>query len=192
MTLAVRHHVWNEAYRIAPEAGPHDLSSVCPVLLVGEDNPQSEDRRHALWPIPSKGHASCAGRNLQSKIMRVSHGTYYGLWRTNLCHPTWDLKEARVRARRLILNPRPWSVIVALGRKVAGAFEYFLGEAVPQWGWVVRWDEDKDSWLTIVGMPHPSGLSRAWNDPGSYDRALALLQETAPSVPWGEAGRIPT
>ena len=202
--MTVVHHCWSEAYRVGPEGGGADA---CRVLLVGEDNPQSAKPQHALWPIPSKGSPGCAGRNLQSKILRVAHSTYYGLWRTNLCLPRlveyeghgsgemvpgrWNLDEARRRATILSLRAVPWRTIIMLGRKVAGAFEWATGEAVKQWEWSIVWNDVEDDWIKLVALPHPSGLTRAWNDPASYDRALDLLQRAAPSAPWGELGRIP-
>jgi uracil-DNA glycosylase len=29
----------------------------------------------------------------------------------------------------------------------------------------------------FVILPHPSGLSRAWNEPGAFDRARGVLRE---------------
>ena len=45
--------------------------------------------------------------------------------------------------------------------------------------------------LVFVVLPHPSGLSRAWNEAGAYERARALLREVSPEIRWGEtSGRI--
>ncbi len=198
MTPIMRTEAWAGAYRIVPStANTFDPPRI---LLLGEDNPQSAKPEHALWPIPSTGKSGCAGKNLQSKILGVPHATYYSLWRTNLCNPTWNLNVATARAAHLLFDHHPWTTIVLLGRKVAKRVESVV-EAdirIQPWTWhpvfsvVVDDLGDKvDRVLKLVAMPHPSGLTRDWNDPASYVRAQRLMSEVAPEVSWGSIGRIP-
>ena len=94
------------------------------ILLLGEDNPQSDDPLRALFPEPT----GCAGNRLQKKIFKVDRAIYLAMWRTNLCNPTWELGAARARA--LVIAPQatsvedaaPWKTIVLLGAKVMRAF----------------------------------------------------------------------
>lgn len=168
----------------------------CPVLFVGEDNPQSADPRHALYPYP----VGCAGYNLAEKITGVGSAHHIATWRTNLCNPTWSAPKARERARELIYAEGvPWRVIIMLGRKVAGAFAEVSGGAqddlephVPAQPFTTarvlrrvcqhpgpgRADLD---WTTLVSLPRPSGRCREWNSPNCVQRARALLAHAAPA-----------
>lgn len=56
--------------------------------------------------------------------------------------------------------------IVLLGAKVVRALNF---TAYTPFLWI------RATWLVI--LPHPSGLSRAWNEPGAYERARAVLRE---------------
>lgn len=162
------------------------------VLLVGEDNPYSADPSLALWPLPR----NAAGHRLQSKILALDMLTYFSLWRTNLCpSSTWSAMAAWRRAVDLLYaNEPPWSTIVCLGRKVTDAVARVTDIELPTWTWYplfLSLPPEADRVIKIVSIPHPSGRSRAWNDPASAPRARALLAEVAPGVPWGElASRI--
>jgi hypothetical protein len=193
--IRFRHFEAYGAYRIGIDGEDPDGPRV---LLVGEDNPYSDDPRQALWPSPS----TSAGGRLQSRILGLSHQSYYGLWRTNLCHGEWNSNAARITAQFIVpvgmsSAAYPWLTIVCLGRKVAAAFEDVLDVELKPWTWHPHWarswdDGAPDLFANIVRIPHPSGRTRDWNDPRSIERARALLTEAAPHVPWGELGRIPS
>lgn len=196
LTTTVRHQLWREATRVVPDGA--SLYDMPRILLLGEDNPQSSKLEHALWPVPSTGKTGCAGKNLQSKILAISHVHYYALWRTNLCNPTWDVKQATDRMEELISAYNPWRTIVLLGRKVAKVAETEVDLHIKPWTWhpVFRtWEHDDlgtmEAVIKLVALPHPSGLTRDWNEPANFVRAQHLLAEVAPEVPWGELGRIP-
>lgn len=129
------------------------------VVLVGEVNPHNYARRYALWPWP-KG---AAGDRLCRLVLGLEVGDYLRFYaRTNLCEGRWETAAARVYAGEL-LAVRPQG-IVALGRRVSAAFgagDLFTRTAVEG--------------VSVVVLPHPSGLCRVWNEPGSYDRARGLL-----------------
>lgn len=169
----------------------------CRVLLLGEDNPQSSEPEHALYPYPE----GCAGNRLQSDILQVETSTYLGLWRTNLCCPSWSTKAARARAAALLeLRDPPWDTIVMLGAKVAGIvgrpnmepFESCRRVAAPEPGVAVRFDLFGEAFAPIPGelqlvyLPHPSGRCRAWNDPGAAARARMVMRSCVPEINWGE------
>lgn len=153
------------------------------VLLVGEDNPHSLDADYALFDHP----VGCSGHRLRTRILGLSRRTYLGplVKRVNLCtHSSWSRWEARQAASDILsgqatlfgrLDARP-AVVVALGRKVATAFDLS----------VEFFDVQVVEGVSVVSLPHPSGLSRAWNDPAAAPRARELLALVAPHVPWGE------
>ena len=164
----------------------------CRVLLIGEDNPQSSDPEHALYPLP----AGCAGNRLQSSILMVAPATYLGLWRTNLCNPTWSMPAARARACHLMsLNPAPWNTIVMLGAKVARAFEYprpvFTScrlRLLPDRTVFDLLDltfSPEPGEFQLVYLPHPSGRCRSWNDPAAPTKARMLMRACVPEIGWG-------
>lgn len=39
----------------------------------------------------------------------------------------------------------------------------------------------------FVVLPHPSGLNRAWNEPGAFAKAQDVMRRVAPELPWGSA-----
>lgn len=133
-------------------------------LLVGEQNPYQTDprlaQRYALYPDPPR----CAGWNLCHRVMGLTEAEYLARFdRVNLCKGKWSMRAARKRAYDLeIVNPdhARW---VLLGAKVCSAFGLdFTPFAVLR---------------SYVILPHPSGLSRAWNEPGAYERARSVLRE---------------
>lgn len=168
-----------------------DLARPCPVLVVGEDNPQSADPREALYPYP----VGCAGYNYAENIANVGSSHHLATWRTNLCNPTWNKKQAELRALDLVIAEGvPWRTIVMLGRKVAGAFAGALSAYNPPLKFApftitrvlhrVRecptpTAADLD-WIQLVSLPHPSGRCREWGNPVNVHRARALLAAAAP------------
>jgi len=130
-------------------------------LLVGEDNPLSIDPRHALYPYPS----NCAGHRLCVKIMGLHGHDYLRIFdRVNLCAGRWFMKEAKQKAEQLFNeNTDPTRSFVLLGTKVRDAFS-IVGEPFTRVG-------------RVVLLPHPSGRCRAWNVPGAYERARAILRD---------------
>lgn len=170
----------------------HDEPPRSPVLLIGEDNPRSMDPRHALHFFPS----SSAGGRLRA-ILGLARGDYLNLWRADLCVGRWNTRAARERARDLLTDPDPpWDVVVMLGVKVASACRYPHALFTVSHAWVhanrIDYDEPPGYVRRVgpgefraVSLPHPSGLSRVWQDPRSWSRAQMLVRAAAPDVPWG-------
>jgi hypothetical protein len=147
------------------------------ILLVGEDNPQSAYPEHALIDHP----VNCAGWRLRAKIFGLRRDVYCALWRRNLCAAGWDSVEARCTTAALLNHSSPWSIIVCLGKKVCDKF------GVEQWSFteVVFDHKPGEVRFMLVGMPHPSGRCREWNDPGAAERVKAMMRKVSPFLPWG-------
>lgn len=149
------------------------VNALRPVTLVGEVNPYGTDPRYALYCEPR----TSAGGRLRM-LLGLRRRTYMALRREDLCSGSWDVRQARVRAKAIEDELRP--VVVLLGRKVAKAFGMATREAFTLAACC------SDSPTKFVLLPHPSGLCREWNDPSAVTRARALLEFAAPDVPWGE------
>lgn len=132
-------------------------------LLVGESNPYGADPYYALYPEPR----GATGDRLCRLVMQMSAFDYMARFdRVNLCAGKWSLPKARTRANE-ILNARKGGTFVLLGAKVCAAFEVKFN---PFYAWM-------SALGTFVVLPHPSGLSRAWHDPASFERARSVLRE---------------
>lgn len=151
-------------------------------LLVGEFNPyqsnEEDAMRFAFHPDPP--HAS--GGRLCHVILGLTERDYLRSFdRTDLCWPKWSMPRAREKARALVIERGADDIIVAFGTKVAAAFgmaqtppftvlrDYELYERFPLLPHGIA--------PTILYLPHPSGLNRAWHVPGARDRARRLLRE---------------
>jgi len=141
-------------------------------LLVGEANPYQSDprlaQRYALYPDPPR----CAGWNLCHTIMQLDEGEYLSRFdRVNLCDGKWSTREAKDRALKIrgaaLTHLSQRQVVVLCGSKVTQAF-FFKYDPFSSFPFCGR---------QYVVLPHPSGLSRAWNEPGAHERARAVLRE---------------
>lgn len=163
------------------------------VVLVGESNPYGSDPQYALHPGPP----GCSGHRLM-QIVGLGEDDYLSIARVNLCDGRWSIRDARSRAVELwseVLDrcggdePRP--TVVMLGVKVAEAFSRVVTRdgtfrSIDPWDVLLA----GDGAVTFVSLPHPSGLSRAWNANmwgvgGTVERARGLLSCAAPHVQWG-------
>lgn len=131
-------------------------------LLVGELNPYqvAEDSRYALYPYPERS----AGGRLCRVIFGLDPHLYLRSYaRHNLCSGKWSAPAARLAVDALEQRyPEPLPVVL-LGAKVAAAFGYPFRPFTRD--------------LRYVHLPHPSGLSRLWNESGTFERARALMRE---------------
>ncbi len=137
-------------------------------LLVGESNPYGSNPKYALYPNPEHS----AGGRLCFKVMGLTQREYLERFdRVNLCAVgKWSMKAAKERAALLVAFGEP-SPVVLLGAKVCGAF-FLKFEPFKSFQVVCH----AKSRLCVI-LPHPSGLSRAWNEPGAFERARAVLRE---------------
>lgn len=142
-------------------------------ILIGEDNPQHSDPRYALYPLPAR----CAGGRLARILGAPSSGAYLQMFeRYNLCTGKWNAKEARRRAAGLLMlywpNPK-----ILLGLKVAEAFDMPYEPFAQTW-YSTREGVCKGRGPDLV-LPHPSGRCRAWNVPGTREKARKAFEEVA-------------
>jgi len=150
------------------------------LLLVGLDNPQSSDPKHALWPRP----ANCAGYRLHQMIKLVdptfSERHYLSIPRTNLfpvgpCPKSYKseaLRQAGELIRRQLEGQGTY--VVCLGNDVRNAvIEASNLKAT-------MFYEQLGSYYTW--LPHPSGRNRDYNEKkmqrkvGAFLRALIKTQ----------------
>lgn len=123
---------------------------------MGELNPYGADPTYALYPYP----VNSAGGRLCRRVLGLEPREYLRRYRrVNLCARRWSLAEARAAAAAL----EERGVTVLLGAKVCAAFRVEYLPFSVQGGRVV--------------LPHPSGRCRAWNEPGAYGAARAVLRE---------------
>lgn len=183
--VADRARAAQEAIKRSQAARP--LRLVGRPTFVGEVNPYGSDPGYALYPRP----VNSSGWRLCHAVLGVSEEEY--LTRTkrlNLCYGEWDRVRAQSAARGLVyeqgllldlrngLAPR---VMVLLGAKVCKAFGAFFvpfsyNDAADALGPIAGVDIPRGR-LTVVVLPHPSGLSRAWNQHGSMALAKLTLKK---------------
>lgn len=145
--------------------------------LIGENNPYSDDPYFALYPRP----VTASGYRLCAKILGMREATYLHVFerRNLLSQPRWSAPRAKAEATR-ILNQEDDLPLVLCGAKVARAF------GLPTDPFQVRTlSHGLHTGMrkrTVVVIPHPSGLSRAWNEPGAFERARAAIREAVPAL----------
>lgn len=84
--------------------------------------------------------------------------------------------EARVRAEEIEAGLTRGAQVVLLGRMVATAFFF---EHVPWFTWRQRYvgkPSRRMISVSLVAVPHPSGLNRVWNDPRVRGQARRFLR----------------
>lgn len=152
------------------------------VWLIGENNPYGADPRYALFDDPPHS----AGGRLRRLVLGMKRTDYFRSFeRRNLLQaPRWSVPAARQAANVLghqlqLEMDRGLALAILFGKRVFDAFEY--------WGFMpLAGAERKWTPFTIAGkyliLPHPSGLSRAWNDPESFSRARRYVAEFAPHL----------
>lgn len=156
---------------------PRDDVLVAPsgprVWLIGEHNPYGADPSYALYPLPP--HAA-GGRLARVLGMQVTGYLRAFVRRNLLSVAKWSVPLARAAADQVLLEHPVDDRLVLLGSRVAAAFgcpfrEHLcevrrlpVGTLAPQE-------------RQVVVVPHPSGLSRAWNDPETAPRVRAAVEE---------------
>lgn len=138
------------------------------VVLVGEVNPYQDRRDFDLYDMPEKA----SGHRLREKILGVSREDYFRrFYRRNLCVKTWSPVTAYERAASLRSEFSNYTFVL-LGKKVQKAFGF--GDVPDQVSRVDR--SDARHGRSFVLIPHPSGLCRFWNEPGSIPTVRYALK----------------
>lgn len=136
-------------------------------LLVGEANPYGGDPAYALYPLPERA----SGDRLCRLVMGLERRDYLERFdRVNLCPERWSAPLSRFNAQRIMAGDH--TKVVLLGAKVAGAFGFDFKTCA-----FGHRKADAPGAKTYVVLPHPSGLCRAWNEPGAFERARATLAQ---------------
>lgn len=130
------------------------------LVFVGELNPYGADPFFALYHLPRN-----ASGNRLREILGLSDVEYSTITKVNLCTGKWSMPKARQEAADLLLT-QFGGAIVALGSKVRDAF-----------GGPAFFETQQRAGTTLISLPHPSGLNRMWDAPGSRERARALLAD---------------
>jgi hypothetical protein len=162
------------------------------ILLVGELNPFGADPCHALYHLPRRS----SGNRLRCLLGLTDLEYHRLLDKANLCDGQWSSGKARERLGTLLDSRGPGGVVVLLGARVRGVARRVARE---KYGADLRLDSfsglevgEGELRRVLVSLPHPSGLCRAWNEPGSVTRARRLLTVLAPGVAWGTCeGELP-
>jgi len=135
------------------------------LLIVGLDNPQSSDPRHALFPYPP----GCAGHRLFKMMMEVDEymdrASYTAIAKSNLfpCGrmPTKHKKvNLMMAANVLIASVKDTNkCVILLGNEVRNAV---LGEKLGKKWPSARFTEIHGA--NYAWIPHPSGRNPFYND----------------------------
>lgn len=144
-------------------------------LIVGVSNPWQTDERRAMRYAmhPDPPHAS--GGRLCYRVMGLNEDSYLERFdRIDLCHPEWNMKQAREKAAKLVAERNQCDVLVLLGEKVASAFH--PSYAKPFTPFRVIQGNPMIAAPRYVLLPHPSGLNRNfWKMPDGIERAREAL-----------------
>jgi hypothetical protein len=152
------------------------------VWLVGMNNPYGSDERYALYPEPKNS----AGDRLCRVILGMDKHDYMRSFvRRNTMKGDWKLAQAKVAAASLFKELPPGTTVVLLGQQVWEAWRAvdpvrLLGCSSKWIPFMIRGDQTQD--LTYILFPHPSGLSRFWNDKSNISLARSTLRAACPQL----------
>lgn len=159
------------------------------VWLIGEQNPYGNDPRFALYPRPKRA----AGARLCTALGLTAHEYLRRFERRNLLGPVkWSAPVARAAAQVLLGEAATAGALlgghvslVLCGAKVSAAF----GLPFAPLAQVHALVPDRVQGLVV---PHPSGLSRLWNQKGMALRVRAAVEALTPlPVPVAHAATRP-
>lgn len=153
-------------------------------LLVGLQNPLSDDPRYALYPEPE----GCTGWHLAQMLApEFSNRDYLRAFdRVNLLRGDervggrgyrQSLGDAGLRLVGEIVG-RKSTVVLLLGTDVCGAV--FGWKKRPPWLSWVEWKITRtEGPIRLLAFPHPSGRNRWYNRPGNREAAAQELRRLA-------------
>ena len=138
-------------------------------VLIGMNNPLSTDPEHALYPYPpgSTGHRIWKMLKARTGVLRVEYLRTFD--RRNLVESrTWNANKRFLMARANAMIPSlQGCTVVVFGNAVREAFGLPRHLVHPLESRGVLWRQ----------LPHPSGRSLWYNDPGHVRVAELLLEE---------------
>lgn len=139
------------------------------VWLIGENNPYGSAPEFVLYPAPR----GCTGERL-CRALELDPDEYLETFerRNLLAVLKWSVHVAREAAARILSEAGAGDALVLLGGKVTAAFGLKFEPLTTQ---------TTATGHTALISPHPSGLSRVWNQPGMAakvrDAVMALVRE---------------
>lgn len=150
------------------------------VWLIGENNPYGPDQRFALYFEPR----GSAGDRLCRLVLGLDWRDYLRHFerRNTLVGSAWSAPKARLGAASVFAETSPGDSVVLCGKRVWEAWFPLLqlGEERAEWRpYTVHAGPDS---RTFASLPHPSGLSRAWSEPGAFLRAREIVLLAAPQL----------
>lgn len=148
------------------------------VWLIGENNPYGPDQRYALYYEP-KGSA---GERLCRLVLGLEPRQYLRHFhrRNTLVGSSWSAPKAREGAANILAETAPGDSVVLFGKRVWDAWFPLLQLAERHAAWQPYHVHVGPESRTFAALPHPSGLSRAWNEPGAFLRARGVVLLAAP------------
>jgi len=158
-------------------------------LLLGEAPSKSGDR---YWQFPLSG---AVGERLcrVAGIEPQESGTRYGRWYWSLVEhfecrnlmerypgplgkgAAFPAGQALAALQELLPEIRG-RVVVVLGARLGSMFGIYPGPGFYEWHKVMHLSGERVD-LMVASIPHPSGLNHLYNDPATYERGRAVLQE---------------
>ncbi len=140
-------------------------------LIIGMNNPQGNQ---PLWPDPP----GCSGHRLWKMLSdfgesrhkhSISKTTYLRTFdRVNIIPgPKWEKNTAKINAPK-ILDLMKGRTTILLGRQVQNTL------ALPQTSWLTWSGKFPD---LLISIPHPSGLTRSYNDPHFRELVGSMLYQ---------------
>lgn len=158
------------------EVAREGMSSVDAPLVVGLDNPVGRGDLRALFPAPPNS----SGDRLYRLVMDLDPLTYLrSFYRTNLVAVgQYSPLSAPFLAANIVREHSRRKIFVLLGERVAGAF-----------GFALRWPFAEElNGRTFVGIWHPSGLCRKYNDADEIRCARMAMSSAIKHVEFGSSG----
>lgn len=147
------------------------------VWLIGENNPYGPDPRFALYCEPPHS----AGGRLRRLILGMTERDYLRSFerRNLLAQDRWSAPAARAAAAALRAQMTAEDRVILFGRRVFDAWS-----AAQWWRWrpFEAYLMDSAPHEQVLALPHPSGLSRAWNEPGAFLRARQAVGDFVPHL----------
>lgn len=150
------------------------------VWLIGESNPYGPDQRFALYCEPR----GSAGERLCRLVLGLEPRQYLRAFerRNTLVGSTWSAPKAREGAATTFAETAPGDTVVLFGKRVWDAWFPLLQLAPEAREWQPYRTHVGPESRTFASLPHPSGLSRAWNEPGAFLRAREVVLLAAPQL----------
>lgn len=159
-------------------------------MLVGLDNPKSDDPRMALHPIPENATGGRLVKLIRMREPEYKPGRYLlDFYRVNL-YPTGHAPTRGVgfRAQDRSMAAHVMTVldivsvghVILLGRRVTEAFDEVIGDHLDYLKSAVV--EHHGSPITFWSLPHPSGRNYWYNDDANVNAASKLLNYVRPKT----------